>query len=260
MGQLTSELANVEELLKKNQAMLENLEVGSFQFFMNDTSSQESDNQEVENENDRIKELFESFLSDQEIANEIAKEIQKPDEPLTPLLKSQKSYATTPARPMKESAAKSVLMTKMKGSRGSQFPKTTSSMNKKNSTKSDSTGTKQDNSAGKNTPFLNIDGINFGSDDYYNEFYDGEFDLVDDAVISYQEEGNEWFDDANGAGKSNGFGDSSGFLNSDGFDNNEGIIIHDGGKGQFGLKVEQPSSTTPSPLPGVISLFLFSVL
>ena len=75
MGQLTSELANVEELLKKNQVMLENLEVGSFQFFMNDTSSQESDNQEVENENDRIKELFESFLSDQEIANEIAKEI-----------------------------------------------------------------------------------------------------------------------------------------------------------------------------------------
>ena len=43
---------------------------------------------------------------------------------------------------------------------------------------------------------MNIDGINFGSDDYYNEFYDGEFDLVDDAVISYQEEGNEWFDDS----------------------------------------------------------------
>ena len=121
MGQLTSELANVEELLKKNQIMLENLEVGSFQFFMNDTSSQESDNQEVENENDRIKELFESFLSDQEIANEIAKEIQKPDEPLTPLLKSEKSYATTPARPMKESAAKSVLMTKLNASRHSIY-------------------------------------------------------------------------------------------------------------------------------------------
>ena len=127
MGQLTSELANVEELLKKNQIMLENLEVGSFQFFMNDTSSQESDNQEVENENDRIKELFESFLSDQEIANEIAKEIQKPDEPLTPLLKSQKSYATTPARPMKESAAKSVLMTKLNASRHSIYIRTVSS-------------------------------------------------------------------------------------------------------------------------------------
>ena len=119
MGELTSELANVEKLLKKNQVMLENLEVGSFQFFMNDTSSQE--NQEVENENDRIKELFESFLSDQEIANEIAKEIQKPDEPLTPSLKSQKSYATTPARPMKESAAKSVLMTKLNASRHSIY-------------------------------------------------------------------------------------------------------------------------------------------
>ena len=127
MGQLTSELANVEELLKKNQIMLENLEVGSFQFFMNDTSSQESDNQEVENENDRIKELFESFLSDQEIANEIAKEIQKPDEPLTPLLKSEKSYATTPARPMKESAAKSVLMTKLNASRHSIYSRTVSS-------------------------------------------------------------------------------------------------------------------------------------
>ena len=127
MGQLTSELANVEELLKKNQIMLENLEVGSFQFFMNDTSSQESDNQEVENENDRIKELFESFLSDQEIANEIAKEIQKPDEPLTPLLKSEKSYATTPARPMKESAAKSVLMTKLNASRHSIYIRTVSS-------------------------------------------------------------------------------------------------------------------------------------
>ena len=132
-------------------------------------------------------------------------------------------------------------------------------MNKKNSTKNNSTATKQD-SAGKDTPFLNIDGINFGSDDYYNEFYDGEFDLVDDAVISYQEEGNEWFDDSNGFGKSNGFGDSSGFLNSDGFDNNKGVIIHDGGKGQFGLKVEQPSSTTPSSLPGVISLFYFQAL
>ena len=127
MGQLTSELANVEELLKKNQIMLENLEVGSFQFFMNDTSSQESDNQEVENENDRIKELFESFLSDQEIANEIVKEIQKPDEPLTPLLKSEKSYATTPARPMKESAAKSVLMTKLNASRHSIYIRTVSS-------------------------------------------------------------------------------------------------------------------------------------
>ena len=127
MGQLTSELANVEELLKKNQIMLENLEVGSFQFFMNDTSSQESDNQEVENENDRIKELFESFLSDQEIANEIVKEIQKPDEPLTPLLKSEKSYATTPARPMKESAAKSVLMTKLNASRHSIYIRTLSS-------------------------------------------------------------------------------------------------------------------------------------
>ena len=127
MGQLTSELANVEELLKKNQIMLENLEVGSFQFFMNDTSSQESDNQEVENENDRIKELFENFLSDQEIANEIAKEIQKPDEPLTPLLKSEKSYATTPARPMKESAAKSVLMTKLNASRHSIYIRTVSS-------------------------------------------------------------------------------------------------------------------------------------
>ena len=127
MGQLTSELANVEELLKKNQIMLENLEVGSFQFFMNDTSSQESDNQEVENQNDRIKELFESFLSDQEIANEIAKEIQKPDEPLTPLLKSEKSYATTPARPMKESAAKSVLMTKLNASRHSIYIRTVSS-------------------------------------------------------------------------------------------------------------------------------------
>jgi hypothetical protein len=127
-------------------------------------------------------------------------------------------------------------------------------MNKKNSTKNNSTATKQD-SAGKNTQFLNIDGINFGSDDYYNEFYDGEFDLVDDAVISYQEEGNEWFDNSNGDGKSNGFGDSSGFLNSDGFENNEGIIIHDGRKGQFGLKVEQPSYTTPSSLPGAISLF-----
>ena len=127
MGQLTSELANVEELLKKNQIMLENLEVGSFQFFMNDTSSQESDNQEVENENDRIKELFESFLSDQEIANEIAKEIQKPDEPLTPLLKSEKSYATTPARPMKESAAKSVLMTKLNASRHSIYIRIVSS-------------------------------------------------------------------------------------------------------------------------------------
>ena len=127
MGQLTSELANVEELLKKNQIMLENLEVGSFQFFMNDTSSQESDNQEVENENDRIKELFESFLSDQEIANEIAKEIQKPDEPLTPLLKSEKSYATTPARPMKESAAKSVLMTKLNASRHSIYIRSVSS-------------------------------------------------------------------------------------------------------------------------------------
>ena len=127
MGQLTSELANVEELLKKNQIMLENLEVGSFQFFMNETSSQESDNQEVENENDRIKELFESFLSDQEIANEIVKEIQKPDEPLTPLLKSEKSYATTPARPMKESAAKSVLMTKLNASRHSIYIRTVSS-------------------------------------------------------------------------------------------------------------------------------------
>jgi hypothetical protein len=127
MGQLTSELANVEELLKKNQIMLENLEVGSFQFFMNDTSSQESDNQEVENENDRIKELFESFLSDQEIANEIVKEIQKPDEPLTPLLKSEKSYATTPTRPMKESAAKSVLMTKLNASRHSIYISTLSS-------------------------------------------------------------------------------------------------------------------------------------
>jgi hypothetical protein len=125
MGELTSELANVEKLLKKNQVMLENLEVGSFQFFMNDTSSQE--NQEVENENDRIKELFESFLSDQEIANEIAKEIQKPDEPLTPSLKSQKSYATTPARPMKESAAKSVLMTKLNSSRHSIYIRTVSS-------------------------------------------------------------------------------------------------------------------------------------
>ena len=127
MGQLTSELANVEELLKKNQIMLENLEVGSFQFFMNDTSSQESDNQEVENQNDRIKELFESFLSDQEIANEIVKEIQKPDEPLTPLLKSEKSYATTPARPLKESAAKSVLMTKLNASRHSIYIRTVSS-------------------------------------------------------------------------------------------------------------------------------------
>ena len=93
MGQLTSELANVEELLKKNQIMLENLEVGSFQFFMNDTSSQESDNQEVENQNDRIKELFESFLSDQEIANEIAKEIQKPSKESPTISTIQKCLA-----------------------------------------------------------------------------------------------------------------------------------------------------------------------
>ena len=46
-----------------------------------------------------------------------------------------------------------------------------------------------------NIPLMNIDGINFGSDDYYNDFYDGDFELVDDAVIPYQEEDNEWFSD-----------------------------------------------------------------
>ena len=34
-----------------------------------------------------------------------------------------------------------------------------------------------------NIPFMNIDGIDFGS---YDEFYDGDFELVDDAVIPYQ--------------------------------------------------------------------------
>ena len=34
-----------------------------------------------------------------------------------------------------------------------------------------------------NVPFMNIDGIDFGS---YDEFYDGNFELVDDAVIPYQ--------------------------------------------------------------------------
>ena len=72
---------------------------------------------------------------------------------------------------MKELAAKSVLMKKLNSTRNGQ-----------NSTK------RKPNNDEKNTPFLNIDGINFGSDDYYNEFYDGEFDLVDDAVISYQEQ------------------------------------------------------------------------
>ena len=57
---------------------------------------------------------------------------------------------------------------------------------------------------------MNIDGITFKEDDekdgfLYNDFYEGDFPLVDDAVFDYEE---EWFDDP-GATK-------------------EGIIIHDG--------------------------------
>ena len=77
-------------------------------------------------------------------------------------------------------------------------------------------------------PLMNIDGINFGSDDYYNDFYDGDFELVDDAVIPYQEEDNEWFSDTS-------------------FENpsSSGVIIHDeksiASEGSYGLKVQQPS-------------------
>ena len=46
---------------------------------------------------------------------------------------------------------------------------------RKNATKTSNTTT--------NIPFMNIDGIDFGS---YDEFYDGDFELVDDAVIPYQ--------------------------------------------------------------------------
>ena len=57
---------------------------------------------------------------------------------------------------------------------------------------------------------MNIDGITFKEDEekdgfLYNDFYEGDFPLVDDAVFDYEE---EWFDDP-GATK-------------------EGIIIHDG--------------------------------
>ena len=89
---LTADLADVEKLLKENQAMLENLEVGSFEFSLNDTTNLENDlfaDPSFEEENDRIKTLLESFISNQEIASEIAKEIKKPNNPLTPDLKSE---------------------------------------------------------------------------------------------------------------------------------------------------------------------------
>ena len=55
--------------------MLENLEVGSFEFFMNDTTSQEDEESDpsFEDENDRIKALLETFMNNQEIASEIGR-------------------------------------------------------------------------------------------------------------------------------------------------------------------------------------------
>ena len=55
--------------------MLENLEVGSFEFFMNDTTSQDDESDpSFEDENDRIKALLETFMNNQEIASEIGKQ------------------------------------------------------------------------------------------------------------------------------------------------------------------------------------------
>ena len=54
--------------------MLENLEVGSFEFFMNDTTTQEDESDpSFEDENDRIKVLLETFMNNQEIASEIGR-------------------------------------------------------------------------------------------------------------------------------------------------------------------------------------------
>ena len=54
--------------------MLENLEVGSFEFFMNDTTSQDDESDpSFEDENDRIKALLETFMNNQEIASEIGR-------------------------------------------------------------------------------------------------------------------------------------------------------------------------------------------
>ena len=95
------------------------------------------------------------------------------------------------------------------------------------------------NTTSSTMPFMNIDGINFGSDDYYDDFYDGGFPLVDDAIIPYEED-NEWFEY--------------------GSDDPKGIIIHDGSNlndhhhhfkdtsGHYGLKVT-PTTLSPDGFP-----------
>lgn len=83
-------------------------------------------------------------------------------------------------------------------------------------------------SSGVQIPLMNIDGVNFGSDDYYNDFYDDEFPLVDDAIIPYEDD-SEW-------------------LVEDGESTHpKGIIIHDGSHHHHHEESVPHYSTTTKP-------------